>query len=455
VNMFKKLIQYWQGGIMKTILRTPFFLILFTIFSISFSVSSATGQTLPVVGGSYMQQIEIMNKLFEEGVEKLRSGSPREVYESLWMESQIKKENAIVGELTRLLGTKLSAGVKNFSRDVDKSLSLNQRLTQWQMALDEQKKLLGLQLREPFPVSPLKIFDVPSPGNPVPPVINGSYMQQMAEIEAISKEIDDLFRAGKRDEGQKKLMERNIKKENAIIGEMIRLYGNNLSTELKNFALNIDASFTAFQREAEFSMLVWKERKRLGEPPVSPPGVTPPDGPPSDDPVEAAKKAKELAEQNVTTATTDLDEAKAARLAAEQKLADAKTALEKAEQDLEKAIADKDAELQVAEKAVEDARQILADAKSAWVTAKNEVMELENKLNTVKNTYKEAEKTTRGAERALFVAENNVRRLKGQSELPVVGGSYMEQPGLPVVGGSYMGQSGLPVVGGSYQGPPQ
>ena len=82
-------------------------------------------------------------------------------------------------------------------------------------------------------------------------------------------------------------------------------------------------------------------------------------------------------------------------------------------------------------------------------------MELENKLNTVKNTYKEAEKTTRGAERALFVAENKVRRIKGQAELPVVGGSYMGQPGLPVVGGSYMGQPGLPVVGGSYQGPPQ
>ena len=41
---------------MQTIIRTPFFLILFTIFSVSFSVSSATGQTLPVVGGAYQGQ---------------------------------------------------------------------------------------------------------------------------------------------------------------------------------------------------------------------------------------------------------------------------------------------------------------------------------------------------------------------------------------------------------------
>ena len=402
--MFKKLIQYWQGGIMKTILRTPFFLILFTIFSVSFSVSSATGQTLPVVDGSYQVMVKEYSGLRVQFEQQSQIGN------QVMIDQIVKQMAPLKLEIEKFLQEQSSGGT------------------------------------------------TPPPGNTtpgIPPVINGSYMQQMAEIEAMSKEIGDLFRAGKPDEGQKKEMEQQIKKENAIVGEMIRLYGNNLSTELKNFALNIDASFKAYQRQAELSRLVIEERNRLGEPSVGPPGVTPPDGPPSNDPVEAAKKAKELAEQNVNTATTELDEAKAARLAAEQKLADAKTALEKAEQDLEKAIADKDAELQVAEKAVEDAKQILADAKSAWVTAKNELMELENKLNTVKNTYKEAEKTTRGAERALFVAENNVRRLKGQSELPVVGGSYMGQPGLPVVGGSYMGQPGLPVVGGSYQGPPQ
>ena len=38
---------------MQTILRTPFFLILFTIFSVSFFASSASVQALPVVGGAY------------------------------------------------------------------------------------------------------------------------------------------------------------------------------------------------------------------------------------------------------------------------------------------------------------------------------------------------------------------------------------------------------------------
>jgi hypothetical protein len=185
--------------------------------------------------------------------------------------------------------------------------------------------------------------------------------------------------------------------------------------------------------------------------------ANPPDlGPlPKADPVAAARRAKELAQQNVTTSQTELETAKAARLAAEQKLADAKTALEQAEKDLEKAKADKDAELQVAEKAVEDAKQLLADAEAALGSVNSKLQELEQQLANAKTEVTKTQTTKQGAERALFVAENKVRRIKGQAELPVVGGSYMGQPRLPVVGGSYMGQPGLPVVGGSYQGPPQ
>ena len=185
--------------------------------------------------------------------------------------------------------------------------------------------------------------------------------------------------------------------------------------------------------------------------------ANPPDlGPlPKADPLAAARRAKELAQKNVTTSQTELETAKAARLAAEQKLADAKTALEQAEKDLEKAKADKDAELQVAEKAVEDAKQLLADAAAALGSVNNKLKELEQQLANAKTEVTKTQTTKQGAERALFVAENKVRRIKGQAELPVVGGSYMGQPGLPVVGGSYMGQPGLPVVGGSYQGPPQ
>ena len=443
-----------QGGVMKTILRTPFFLILFTLFSVSFFSSSAMGQTLPVINGSYMQQMAEVKDMQKEIDDLYRAGKQDEG-EKKQMEQQIKKENAIVGEMIRLYGNNLSTELKNFALNIDASFKSYQRETELTKLLFKERKRLG----EP-PVGPP---GVTPPG--VPPVINGSYMQQMEIVEKLLEEAVEKSRSGSpREVIMQSYMESHIKKENAIVGELTRLLGDKLSADVKNFSRDVDKSLDYPQRLNAWRLALNGQKKLLGiglgDPfPVSPPinigGKPPIDVPPSNDPVEAAKKAKELAEQNVTTATTDLDEAKAARLAAEQKLADAKTALEKAEQALKDAIAKKDKKLQVAEKAVEDAKQRLADAKSAWITAKNELMELENKLNTVKNTYKEAEKTTRGAERALFVAENNVRKLKGQSELPVVGGSYMGQPGLPVVGGSYMGQPGLPVVGGSYQGPPQ
>ena len=369
----------WQGGFMQTILRTPFFLILFTIFSVSFSVSSATGQALGQTFMTYQppdiacERAGAWAPVDNKG-NAIKQGNPPRVNWGVFtcevagpgpgeagkFNGVSERPDASYRYVFANPGNPDTGNVVGLPGDGDASYNFETGV--WTTTAGQFKD--GVSIGGSSGITP----PTPTPG--VPPVINGAYQGQPG-LPVVSGSY----------QGQ----------------------------------------------------------------PI----------PPSDNPLEAAIQAKELAEQNVTTATTDLDEAKAARLAAEQKLADAKTALEKAEQDLEKAIADKDAELQVAEKAVEDARQILADAKSAWVTAKNEVMELENKLNTVKNTYKEAEKTTRGAERALFVAENNVRRLKGQSELPVVGGSYMEQPGLPVVGGSYMGQSGLPVVGGSYQGPPQ
>jgi len=426
--MFKKLIQYWQGGIMKTILRTPFFLILFTIFSVSFSVSSEAQAQVrdntmmkvrefvgernglflgdkgyPIEFGIARTCIETQPPIGHEGAWNMARKNRTETWLVLckWLKKNKVDNNLPLGP--DIFGARQ---IKNSAISFPYTMNGTEiASSDWRNGRNPEK-----------PDGP-----APTPKPVVPPVINGSYMQQMAEIEAISKEIDDLFRAGKRDEGQKKLMERNIKKENAIIGEMIRLYGNNLSTELKNFALNIDASFTAFQREAEFSMLVWKERKRLGEPPVSPPGVTPPDGPPSDDPVEAATQARDLAQQNVATSQTELDTAKAKEQEAEQTLTTAKTKLEEANAALQKAEQDA-AELLARKKKEEEERlaalkkaQEEADAKRlAFEKAQREereriakaIQDAENaRLAAIEKVKKEAEDAAKkAAEEAAKIA---------------------------------------------------
>ena len=170
-----------------------------------------------MVVGSYMQQMAEVEAMVKQIGDAFNAGKPEEG-KKLLLEQQLKKENAIVGEMIRLYGDNLSADIKNFARNIDPSFNIGQRQDELSRLVIKERNRLG----EP----PVKAPGVtPPPGNPpgVPPVVNGSYMQQMAEVEAMSKEIGDLFRAGKPDEGQKKWMEQQIKKENAIVGVMIRL----------------------------------------------------------------------------------------------------------------------------------------------------------------------------------------------------------------------------------------
>jgi hypothetical protein len=151
---------------------------------------------------------------------------------------------------------------------------------------------------------------------------------------------------------------------------------------------------------------------------------------PGDNPVEAAKRRREEAERI-------LEVARAAKLEAEQKLADAETALEKAKADEKAAIDDRNQIVITYKKELEVAEQQFNTADAAFMAATRDLQELEQKLASARTDVTENETAKQGAERALFVAENKVRRIKGQPELPVVGGSYTGQPGLPVVGGSY------------------
>lgn len=462
----------WQGGFMQTILRTPFFLILFTIISVSFSVSSATGQTLNLNNFGEVGFVidEDMVKGCTRYVGQFQRSVPPEdptLRKCLWI--QMKTEDTQGGSKPKpTLPITLTSSVVERPNGSYIPDSIRFLCKQEDFMAGPAGKLNGPDCDL---IAAADGGTTPPPVNPpgVPPVINGSYMQQLEAMSAMEKKMRAAMSAG--EDWQKIMKEVNKLRDVAILGELKRgaetnslpvvegsyqghlMYAQEMeyryNQTVQGKLMKILAPVTLQDQANALKWATQIERKKQAG------GTQPPDGPPSDDPVEAAKQAKELAEQNVTTATTELETAKAARLAAEQNLADAKTALEKAEQDLKKAIADKDAELQVAEKAVEDAKQLLADAQAALGSANNKLKELNEQLAIAKTEVTKTQTTKQGVERALFVAENKVRRIKGQSELPVVGGSYMGQPGLPVVGGSYMGQPGLPVVGGSYQGPPQ
>ena len=82
---------------------------------------------------------------------------------------------------------------------------------------------------------------------------------------------------------------------------------------------------------------------------------------PSQSALEAAKRAKQEAEQQVTTAQSALEQANAARLAAEEQLASAQTALETATAAEQAALEANAEQLQVAEQAQKDAEQQLAN----------------------------------------------------------------------------------------------
>jgi hypothetical protein len=152
---------------------------------------------------------------------------------------------------------------------------------------------------------------------------------------------------------------------------------------------------------------------------------------PSQSALEAAKRAKQDAEQQVTTAQSALEQANAARLAAEGQLASAQTALETATAAEQAALAANAEQLQVAEQAQKDAEQQLASAQTTLDSANTKLQELEQQIADARTKVAGANEAKRLAEQALAKAVNDVRKIKGEPALPVVGGDYQNpQPGI-------------------------
>jgi hypothetical protein len=149
---------------------------------------------------------------------------------------------------------------------------------------------------------------------------------------------------------------------------------------------------------------------------------------PSQSALEAAKRAKQEAEQQVTTAQSALEQANAARLAAEEQLASAQTALETATAAEQAALAANAEQLQVAEQAQTDAKQQLASAQTTLDSANTKLQELEQQIASARTTVADASEAKRLAEQALAKAVNEVRQIKGEPALPVVGGDYSGPP---------------------------
>jgi hypothetical protein len=149
---------------------------------------------------------------------------------------------------------------------------------------------------------------------------------------------------------------------------------------------------------------------------------------PSQSPLEAAKRAKQEAEKQVTTAQSALEQANAARLAAEEQLASAQTALETATAAEKAALAANAEQLQVAEQAQKDAEQQLASAQTTLDAANTKLQELEQQIADARTKVADANEAKRLAEQALAKAVNEVRQIKGEPALPVVGGKYSGPP---------------------------
>jgi hypothetical protein len=150
---------------------------------------------------------------------------------------------------------------------------------------------------------------------------------------------------------------------------------------------------------------------------------------PSQSALEAAKRAKQEAEQQVSTAQSALEQANAAKVAAEEQLASAQTALETATAAEQAALAANAEQLQVAEQAQKDAEQQLASAQTTLDSANTKLQELEQQIADARTTVADANEAKRLAEQSLAKAVNEVRKIKGEPALPVVGGDYSGPPG--------------------------
>jgi hypothetical protein len=143
---------------------------------------------------------------------------------------------------------------------------------------------------------------------------------------------------------------------------------------------------------------------------ANPPDLGPP---PGKDPVAAARRAKELAQQNVTTAENELTKLKAALLKAEQKLADAKTALAEAEKALKDAIEAQSKQLIVFQDNLKAAETKFTTAQAQFETVNQELQKLKEQLTSVETKVKTADTAKALAEKAVLEAKNKLSQFQG------------------------------------------
>ena len=439
--MLKKLIQDWQGGFMRTGIHLLFFLILFTIFSVSFFGSTVYADHTPWKHPpkkpglpGYNKACDIFNGYIGTPYEKQAGTGKKESVDSVGIPGM----GQLVGQTPEQI------------KEINKNSFGNRGVTP--DCLNHTHYGYPINPGEPGYVD----INIPpsSYGRPPNPRDNssGQYMgsgcdsRQDMSRSNYNKSwesgscIELPFNGGSIDEGKPcciNTTKDGYRMEFGESGYVVQAFAAKACTEGNRMGMPPGMPTFADRNK---QLCDWVKNNSS----VPLPHTIKI----SDDPVERAKIARETAEKA-------FEAAKAAKLEAEQKLADAETALEKAKENEKAAIDDQKQVVITYKKELEEAENQFNEADAAFMAASRDLQDLEQKLASARTEVTENETAKQGAEQALRQAENEVRRIKGEPELPVVGGSYMGQPGLPVVGGSYMGQPGLPVVGGSYQGPPQ
>ena len=424
----------WQGGIMKTILRTPFFLILFTIFSVSFSVSSEAQAQVrdntmmkvrefvgernglflgdkgyPIEFGIARTCIETQPPIGHEGAWNMARKNRTETWLVLckWLKKNKVDNNLPLGP--DIFGARQ---IKNSAISFPYTMNGTEiASSDWRNGRNPEK-----------PDGP-----APTPKPVVPPVIIGSYMQQVAEAQRL---FTAAGAAWENEEEMRKLSkEANALRDVAILGELKRgaetnslpvvegTYRGHLSFwQDLNFRVaggmesipGFSSPFLAADSAKKWAIQIEKKKQAGGTPPT--------DGPPSNDPVKEAERKRDLAQQKVTTSQTELDAAKAKEQQAEQKLTTAKTKLEEAIlalQEAEKAAKEREA---LIAKAIADAEEARRKAEEARIAFEKEQREEAERIAEAKRKAEEArlaalEKVRQEAEEAAKIAAEEAKKL--------------------------------------------
>lgn len=374
---------------MQTRIHLPFFLILFTIFSVSFSVSSATAQTLPVVGGAYQGQpgLPVVGGAYQ-GQPKMncnsyfpppsdQSNEQKKVYQAC----ERKRRNAGMPEVWKK--------IKPF---VDKARSFysSQNIT------FENYRPIDGACTGPGGIWTIVNRNGVSLNSEGKPGRTG--MACGCDVCGPGGEFykEDGIVSVPRPNNFKYVYLGNSGAPGAgVYNFSAGTYTNNSGT----------VHLISGDKESE----VREVGKGLIPISIYEPKSSDQPIPPSDDPVEAATQARDLAQQKVTTSKTELDAAKIKEQQAEQKLATAKTKLEEAIAALQKA--EQDAAALIAQQKIEEEKR-LAALKKAREEAEAKRLAFE------KEQREEAEriaKAIRDAEKARLTALAEAKRIADEA----------------------------------------